>query len=414
MKKQLVLFIALCLSAMLCAQDNYKLGYVITNQNDTITGWINLRTDKNNQKQCEFKSDLSLPTKIYLPGDIAGYRFTDEGKYYVSREIQINATPQKVFLEFLVKGIMNLYYYEDEAKYYFFENQDGKMEVISQKPERVENLTYIEDNSYIGKIRYLFRDYQPIAQNANKLEFNQKSMINVVKEYHDEVCTTGESCIIFQNEHPDDKGVRCKISVYGGLQISNYVFTYQHTATQPGDAGYKSTQIGGNVSPVLGAQINLMNPRWSKSFSIQFDVSLSQFKGDMPDKIIRYVGNGIKDDVPDDVKQYTTEYGKVTSYKAMASSLRLGVKYIYPKYRISPTVEAGVAYTHLGGKVVKYDMLRSYLLGYYLGLGADYRIKTSQAIFIRLVYEDYPFSDSLQLYGNDKINMLQAKLGFTF
>ena len=415
MKKSKIglILITLCLSSMLYAQGNYVPGYVITNQQDTLVGWINLRTDKNNQKQCEFKPDLKSATQIYLPGDVAGYRFTDVGKYYVSREIQLNGTSRKVFLEFLVKGLMNLYYYTDDVDYYFFENEDGKMEVVSQKPEKIENGIVYEDTRYMGQIRHLFRDYPPIAQEADKLKFDQKSMIEVVKDYHKEACTTGESCIVFQNEHPNDTGVKAKFSVYTGLQLSNYVFYSVSSFFYYG--GYKHfTQTGSNISPVLGAQINLMNPRWSKSFSIQFDVSLSQFKGNVPDTIVRYIGTGHKDDVTDEIRPYTNEYGKLTSYKALASSFRLGVKYTYPKHKIAPTAEAGVAYTHLGGVVVKYGMLRPQLFGYYLALGADYRIRTSSAVFIRLVYEDYPSQDSTQSYGNDKISIPHLKIGYTF
>jgi len=397
-----------CVSSVLYGQDNYKQGYIITNQNDTVTGWINLRTNNNNQKQCEFKPDLKLATKIYLPNDIAGYRFINEGKYYVSRDIHLNGNSQKVFLEFLVKGIMNLYYYEDDVVYYFFENQDGKMEVISQQPERIEDMRVVKDTKYLGQIRYLFKDYQPIAQKIdNQFKFDQKSMMSVVKEYHNEVCTTGESCIVFQNEHPDDKGLRSKISVYTGLQISNYKFY-----TIRIDNG--SFQTGNNLSPVLGAQLNVLNPRWSKSFSIQLDVALSQFQSGIPYRIVRYVGDGYKDDVIDEIRPYTDAYGKVTSYKALASSFRLGVKCTYPKDKIAPTVETGVAYTKLGGVLVKYGMLRSTFFGYYVAVGADYKIKTSHAIFIRLVYENYPFSNALYLNGNDKINMLQMKIGYTF
>ena len=64
--------------------------------------------------------------------------------------------------------MMNLYYYEGVVNYYFFEDQDGKMEVISQNPERIENLVIHKDNRYIGQIRYFFRDYQPIVQKADK------------------------------------------------------------------------------------------------------------------------------------------------------------------------------------------------------------------------------------------------------
>ena len=403
MKNLLLLSIMFCISTILYAQDNYKQGYIITNQNDTVIGWINLRTNKNNQKQCEFKPDLKLATKIYLPGDIAGYRFIDEGKYYVSRDIQLNGNSRKVFLEFLVKGIMNLYYYEDAIDYYFFENQDGKMEIISQQPERIEDTRVVKDNKYVGQIRYLFKDYQPIAQKADKLKFDQKSMMSVVEEYHNEVCTTGESCIVFQNEHPDDKGLISKISVYTGFQISNYKF---YTT----NFGKGSFITGNNLSPVLGVQLNILNPRWwPKPFSIQLDVAFSKFQSGIPNGVMRYVR-----DVTDEIRPYTDASGKVTSYKVLASSFRLGVKYTYPKYKIAPTMEAGVDYTKLGGVLVKYGMLRSYLFGYYIAVGADYKIKISHAIFIRLVYENYSNSDGLQYYGNDKINMPQMKIGYTF
>ena len=389
MKKILVLLTTVCLSSILCAQSNYDQGYIITNQQDTVTGWINLRTNKNNQKQCEFKPDLNTVEKIYFPQDIAGYRFTNSGKYYVSREIRLKGTPQKVFLEFLVKGIMNLYYYEDAVEYYFFENQDGKMEVISREPERVENMIVYEDYKYIGQIRYLFQDYKSIAQNADKLKFNQKSMMGIVEDYHNEVCTTGESCIIFQNEHPDDKGLRCKISVYTGLQLSTYVFYVTYSS----DTYSSVTQTQSNLSPVLGVQVNLLNPHWSKSFSIQLDASLSQLKGDLPETRYWYVG--------------------MKSYENLATSVRLGVKYTYPKFKISPTAEAGVAYTYLKEKKDVY-LLRRSSYGYYLAAGADYAIKTSHAFFVRLVYEDYPFLDMVQVNGGDKMSLPHIKIGYTF
>ena len=389
MNKLLILFITLCLSTILCAQSNYEYGYIITNQQDTISGWINLRTNKNNQKRCEFKSDLNLAAKIYLPEDIAGYRFTNSGKYYVSREIRINETSQKVFLEFLVKGIMSLYYYEDEVDYYFFEKPDGKMEIINQQPERIEGMVAYQDNKYKRQIQYLFRDYQSIAQKADKLKFDQESMIGVVEEYHKEVCTTGESCIIFKNEHPDDNGLRCKFSIYTGLQISTYNF----------DNYTQAAQSKSNASPVLGVQVNLMNPRWSNSISALLDVSFSQFKGNLS-KLIYY--------------RYIQYIGiEAPTYESVASSIRLGVKYTYPKYKISPTVEAGPAYTYLKGKN-ETNFLRHSYFGYYFAAGADYKIKTSHAIFIRLVYENYPFTDGTEIYGNDKISFPHIKAGYTF
>ena len=82
-----LLLIALCLSAMLYAQGNYVPGYIITNNNDSISGLIDFKPDKQNSQYCRFRLSETEPEQIFYPGDISRYRFINEGKYYVSHEI---------------------------------------------------------------------------------------------------------------------------------------------------------------------------------------------------------------------------------------------------------------------------------------------------------------------------------------
>jgi hypothetical protein len=51
--------------------------------------------------------------------------------------------------------------------------------------------------------------------------------------------------------------------------------------------------------------------------------------------------------------------------------------------------------------------------GYYLAIGADYRMTNNHSFFLRFVYEDYPLSDNHQFQGNDKIKMPHIKIGYT-
>ena len=83
-----------------------------------------------------------------MKADIAGYRFSDEGKYYVTRDVTIDSVPQKFFLEYLVEGVMNLYYYDTTAKKYFFFEKDGKMIEISKAPDVERERRIIQDNKY--------------------------------------------------------------------------------------------------------------------------------------------------------------------------------------------------------------------------------------------------------------------------
>ena len=124
------------------AQSNYSSGYIITNDQDTIFGLIDYRTDKMNALTCHFKKDLTSAEQTYLPGQIFGYRFTDAGKFYISKFVTINSIQQKVFLEYLLQGIMNLYYYCDESdaeylNYYFFENENGEVVSITKHPDKI-------------------------------------------------------------------------------------------------------------------------------------------------------------------------------------------------------------------------------------------------------------------------------------
>lgn len=179
------IFLIVSIMAFIClgvnAQSNYKRGYIITNDNDSIAGWIDFRTDKMNQKQCKFKPSEQEKETIYLPGEIAGYRFTDEGNYYVSRDIEINEELQKVFLEYMVQGMMNLYSYYDGQQYFFFEDAAGKMTMVTKKPDEIKDSKYFEDKKYKGVLLYMFKDYAPVGDVVKKANFNQKSMIDIAK-----------------------------------------------------------------------------------------------------------------------------------------------------------------------------------------------------------------------------------------
>jgi hypothetical protein len=48
-----------------------------------------------NSKTCRFKKELANETaEMYVPGQITGYRFSEEGKFYVTRSIEINGQKQ--------------------------------------------------------------------------------------------------------------------------------------------------------------------------------------------------------------------------------------------------------------------------------------------------------------------------------
>lgn len=125
-KRLLISSLLFLVSHMISAQNNYSPGYIITLEQDTVHGLIDLRTDKMNARCCVFKQDTDVSPTAYYPGDIWGYRFEDEGKLYISHSIELkhDSVANQLFFECLFQGMKNLYYYEndDNEEFYFLES----------------------------------------------------------------------------------------------------------------------------------------------------------------------------------------------------------------------------------------------------------------------------------------------------
>ncbi|MDR2840909.1 MAG: hypothetical protein LBV75_06555 [Paludibacter sp.] len=363
------------MAAVMVAQyDNYKSGYIVTLEKDTVLGWIDFRTDKDNSEICRFATDIDAKPTNYHPGEIAGYRFSESGKYYVSHEITVDSVTKKVFLEYLLQGLINLYYYHDGTQMYFgFENQDGEMTVVTKKPDYIDGTNLVSDKKYVGYVTYIFRDYQPIVQQTKSLGFNQRSFINIAKKYHNEVCTTGEECIVFENQHPDKTYMDVSLSLHAGVRQFTYVFS----------TAYDDLAVS-NVSPAVGFGVNLKNSRWSQSWSLQLDATVSKHEA-QTDKDFREVIKGNK--------LVYEKYNRKGAYSYQSNVLivNIGAKYEYPKYNFRPVAEAGFSILHLFQLTersvygARNNDLPTKGVSSYIGLGFDYRVSKKEALILRVM-----------------------------
>ncbi|MBQ7419805.1 MAG: hypothetical protein IJV17_03570 [Prevotella sp.] len=136
MKKLILLAACACCSAVttsLYAQVNPMQGYIITNENDTIRGVIDYRSDEHNVRECIFQKEGSGEFTVYSPADIKGYRFENNGAFYVTKTVDINKKPLQLFAEYLLKGGVSLYYISTNyVNYYYFEGEDGKTGLVKE------------------------------------------------------------------------------------------------------------------------------------------------------------------------------------------------------------------------------------------------------------------------------------------
>jgi hypothetical protein len=189
----IILFSASCLG-----QSDFRPGYIITNNLDTIHGFINLKSNIKNSKSCEFKAENNEERKLFLPSDIYGYRI-ENYKFYVSRQIEINDEKRLVFLEYLIKGIVDLFYFVDSDGDYYFIYKEGVLYPLTNNKIQItlnNNVYERRSNKYVGMLKSLFKDSRETLIDVDKVTFNYKSLIDISKEYHNNVCKSQE-CIDF-------------------------------------------------------------------------------------------------------------------------------------------------------------------------------------------------------------------------
>ncbi|MDR0295559.1 MAG: hypothetical protein LBH91_05145 [Prevotellaceae bacterium] len=306
----------------LYAQSNFKQGYIITNKNDTIVGLIDYRIDQMNAHICKFKKTETSPVETYFPGQIVGFRFTEKGRYYISCEIEIKEIKKTVFLEYLVQGMMNLYFYTDvitKLNYYIFESQNGEMRYITKKPDefiKTADNKFLDTKYFIAKdikyqsdIKNIFKDIPELKKETKDILFSHDAMISITKNYHYLTCTTGEACVEFVTR-PDKHYTEYKFSAYGGV--------------------FASTIDGiSHFFPIIGCRLNISVPKYYNSLGVTFDLS--------------WTGHPLP--ISNPVKPSQGYVGFTTNQSLL--SLMVGIRYTHHKGFIRPFIEGGVvlAYT---------------------------------------------------------------------
>jgi len=396
--KRITLSILFCLISIVTinAQSNYKKGFLVTNDNDTLIGLIDFRTDTENSLKCDFKINELDSTKTFYPGDIASFWFLDQGKRYESKNVILNNKPQVFFLEYLVQGIINLYYLGQDNGYYFFEKEDGSMVSMTKKPDEIIQSTIKEDNVYKGKLGYVFKDYFPLAQQTVNATFDRKSMIEFTEKYHEKMCESGESCIIFENDYKK-KYTEYTFTLFSGFEYNSLNLR----------AEYFSNLY--SKSPVIGAEVEFSDPRFSSALGLVLSFNLSKISG--------ACDYGVEN-------KYYYRY----DYSALKSTYNLGVKYKLVNSPFQPYFEVDFSQRFMmqmessfrkdqfyySGKVTssyrENEILpETYIYGLTGGVGFDIPIKEKNYIAVKLMYERDIKYESLNKYTN-----YQLRIGYKF
>jgi hypothetical protein len=151
-------------------------------------------------QKCEFK-DESGSVNVYYPDQILAFRFNN-GRYFVSNTYNND----KVFLEYLIDGIADLYYLEDEIGDHFFIEKDSLplTELLYNETIKVINgkqfLT--ETRGFVNQLKFYLQDSKEILPQIEAIAKPQhRELINLVEDYHNLVCKD-KRCLIYDKGAP--------------------------------------------------------------------------------------------------------------------------------------------------------------------------------------------------------------------
>jgi hypothetical protein len=189
-------------------KSTYFPGYIITSENDTLKGFIEKRSDKKNARKCNFRTNMDSGIQEYSPSELKEYKF-DGDKYYVSKNFNLRRKEVNLFLELLVGGAADLYFFNEDniTDHYYIQKADGKFYELTDNDKLVESEGKFYSHNYkkyIGILKVAFKDCPLIFPEIDQMTLDRKSLIDITKKYH--VCTgSTKKCVVYSKPEPEKK-----------------------------------------------------------------------------------------------------------------------------------------------------------------------------------------------------------------
>jgi len=405
------------------AQTNYLPGFIVTLEGDSITGLVDSRGEIRNSRVCSYKTDMESEPVKYQPGEIKAYGFVD-GKYYVSKDIVLNQDSTTVFLEYLINGIVDVYFYSDHVVSQYYIDKDG------MKPTLLDNKDIIVDidgkkmakknSRYIGVLKYVFNESPKVQKKAEGISLTHKNLIKIAKDYHGYVCE-GEECIVYEKKKLK---VKFNIEPIVGIDFHNLVGTTKNMK------GVSYSEADVYVLPTalvnFPEEFKLKSSGFNYSFGLRGSVLIPSFNQNLALNLqVKYGIYKIYGDVE------LTD-GKIATLLTEGKSLmnNLYFSYTFPRGMIRPVFLAGFSYSYFTSvndlNIIKHINSTNYILfkeqdtdiidEKYVGavIGAGFNIPVFKKYMLSTTAQYNFMGDSDSRNSGYSYNPLSIILGFKF
>jgi len=355
------------------AQANNQSGYIITNSYDTIRGYI-LNVNIGQFTKCLFKKKSDSEPVTYYPKDIKGYRFENNGKYFVSKEVALSTGKKMLFLEYLIKGKANMYFMRDNSDHYFIQKENELLIELTEPKKNADDVVgevYSRPQQYTGKLKYILSDCPGIFKEIDAVKLYPDQLIRLAKDYHNKVCDSAK-CIIFERKILP---LKVNLGVYAGISYNDFKFNA---------ANFTDKRSGGFV----GLAVEFENIFFSQE-RITLNTGLAaQYFSTYSFNTDEFIYH----DIP-----YVKKQVSDMNMKAFTIKIPVTINYIFTQTRLRPYIGGGITnmfFLSQNKEIYISDFNEYYgkpIPLYHLGIigsaGLKYKLKKSHSVFVEFSYE---------------------------
>ena len=188
---------------------------------------------------------------------------------------------------------MNLYCVSvNEDDYFFFEREDGEMAELTNRSSTYMSsgqnaIQEVKDNlqekrEQYGKVKMLLQQSMQAVEGMDDNNMSRKKLVKVVRDYHNDVCTDGSKCIVYEYNDKADKA-KTHFKAFAG---------YAHYATEMVDLQQNKDMNYPGSTYEIGVGVEIELERIMKGLSIELELALTpKYKSSQDLKVFSFHKN---------------------------------------------------------------------------------------------------------------------------
>lgn len=200
------------------AISDFRKGYILKSENDTVWGFIKYSQGPKSNRTCIFKESEKGQIFRLSPHEIVGFGFVDDKKY-ISRKVHSSDNEVQIYLfEVLVNGSFSLLNLDNS---FYVLNKDDELIKLNNiktgsQPDRTKNQAVA--SHFTGILNLLMFDCIDIRDQVPKTRYSEKMLTRIVEQYHE--CKE-LPYISYKNQKP---WIKTSVGFSLGYQQSDLIF----------------------------------------------------------------------------------------------------------------------------------------------------------------------------------------------